>query len=160
MKNSIIIAIIAFGAIFSTNSVNANTYPSVPSLSVNPLRITVTVNFGKRSKDCTGFGVCSIVISAELARASATSGSGTADVVNGKLVITLNKSSMTREALAKYFPNNKFTVEEDFQVAQEIVSPRDPASGQATGRRQYQPLVIRKGVYDVKDNGSTLTIAF
>lgn len=168
MKNSIIIAIIAFGAIFSTNSVNANTYPSpnnrdastVPSLSANPLRIIVTVNFGKRSKDCTGFGVCSIVISAELARPSATSGSGTADVVNGKLVVSLNKSSMTREALAKYFPNNKFTVEEDFQVAQEIVSPRDVATGQASGRRQYQPLVIRKGVYDVKDNGSTLTIAF
>jgi type VI secretion system secreted protein Hcp len=29
-------------------------------------------------------------------------------------------------------------------VSHEIVSPRDPASGQATGRRQHKPLVITK----------------
>ena len=67
---------------------------------------------------------------------------------------------MTREAIAKYFANNQFRVDEDYEVSQDIVSPRDPASGQATGRRQYQPLVIRKGVYNVKDNGDSLTVAF
>lgn len=162
MKNSIIIAAIAFVAIFSINSANANTYlPTTPSISANLIKVTVTVNFGRQSKGCTGFGVCSVVISAELmTRPSNTSGTGTAETKDGKLVLTLNKSSMTREAMAKYFANNKFTVEEDVQVAGEIVSPRDPASGQATGRRQYQPLIIRKGVYNVQDSGSTLTITF
>ena len=162
MKNSIIIVLIAFGAMFTTSSLNANTYlPMTPTLSSNLIKVTITVNFGRQSKGCSGFGVCSVVISAELmARPSNTSGTGTAEVENGKLILTLNKSSMTREAMTKYFSNNKFTVEEDFQVAHEIVSPRDPASGQATGRRQYQPIIIRKGVYDVQDNGATLTLKF
>ena len=85
---------------------------------------------------------------------------GVAEMKDGKLVMTLNKNSMTREAMAKYFTNNKFSVEEDYEVAENIVSPRDAASGQATGRRQYQPLIIRKGIYNVQDNGSTLTIVF
>ncbi|MBL7816529.1 MAG: hypothetical protein JNL70_16030 [Saprospiraceae bacterium] len=158
MKNSIIIAAIAFVATFAINNANANTYlPTTPTLSAGKIKVTVTVNFGKRSKGCTGFGVCSIVISAELARPSNNSGSGSAEVKDGKLVVTLNKASMTQEALAKYFAGGKFTVEEDVAVSEAIVSPRDPASGQATGRRQY---TIKKGVYNVQDGGSTLTIVF
>ena len=95
-----------------------------------------------------------------MTKPSNNSGNGVAEMKGDKLAITLNKNSMTREALAKYFANGKFTVEEDYQVAENIVSPRDAASGQATGRRQYQPLVIRKGIYNVQDNGSTLTIVF
>lgn len=163
MKTSIIITIIALGAIFSSNTATANTYPTTPSLSANPLRITITINIGARSKGCEGFGICSIVISASISdanRPSNNSSVGTADVVNGKMIINFKKSSMTREAIAKYFANNQFRVDEDYEVSQDIVSPRDPASGQATGRRQYQPLVIRKGVYNVKDNGDSLTVAF
>ncbi len=164
MKISIIIAVIALGAIFSSNTATANTHPSVPSLSANPLRITITINMGARSKGCEGFGVCSIIISASLSsestRPSNNSSAGTADVVNGKMIINFKKSSMTREAIAKYFANNQFKVDEDYEVAQEIVAPRDMATGQASGKRQYQPLIIRKGVYNVKDNGDSLTVAF
>ena len=163
MKTSIIITIIALGAIFSSNTATANTYSTTPTISANPLRITITINIGARSKGCEGFGICSIVISASISdanRPSNNSSVGTADVVNGKMIINFKKSSMTREAIAKYFANNQFRVDEDYEVSQDIVSPRDPASGQATGRRQYQPLVIRKGVYNVKDNGDSLTVAF
>ncbi len=162
MKNSIIIVAIAFIAIFSNNSVNANTYGSTMStISANKFKITITINFGRRSQGCSGTGVCSIVISAELMTKPMENGaSGVAEMKDGKLVMTLNKNSMTREAMAKYFANNKFSVEEDYQVAENVVSPRDAASGQATGRRQYQPLIIRKGIYNVQDNGSTLTITF
>ena len=163
MKTSIIITIIALGAIFSSNTATANTYSTTPTISANPLRITITINMGARSKGCEGFGICSIVISASISdanRPSNNSSVGTADVVNGKMIINFKKSSMTREAIAKYFANNQFRVDEDYEVSQDIVSPRDPASGQATGRRQYQPLVIRKGVYNVKDNGDSLTVAF
>ena len=163
MKTSIIITIIALGAIFSSNTATANTYSTTPTISANPLRITITINIGARSKGCEGFGICSIVISANISdanRPSNNSSVGTADVVNGKMIINFKKSSMTREAIAKYFANNQFRVDEDYEVSQDIVSPRDPASGQATGRRQYQPLVIRKGVYNVKDNGDSLTVAF
>ena len=163
MKTSIIITIIALGAIFSSNTATANTYSTTPTISANPLRITITINIGARSKGCEGFGICSIVISASISdanRPSNNSSVGTADIVNGKMIINFKKSSMTREAIAKYFANNQFRVDEDYEVSQDIVSPRDPASGQATGRRQYQPLVIRKGVYNVKDNGDSLTVAF
>lgn len=162
MRKVLFIAAMAFIALFTTNSAHANTYlPTTPALSENPLRITITINFGQRSKGCTGFGVCSIVISAELsARPSNNSGSGVADNKDGKLVVTLNKSSMTREALAKYFPNGKFVVEEDVQVAEAIAAPRDVATGQATGKRQHKPYNISKGVYNVQDNGSTVTIVF
>src|SRR5207248_3073590 len=33
-------------------------------LPVNTLGIVITINVGRRSKDCTGFGICSIVIGA------------------------------------------------------------------------------------------------
>ena len=163
MKTSIIIAVIALGAIFSTNTATANTYPSVSGLSASPLRITITINIGARSKGCSGFGICSIVISANLAsdmKPSDNSSTGTADVENGKMTINFKKSSMTREAIAKYFANGQFKVDEDYQVAQEIAAPRDVATGQASGKRQYQPLIIRKGVYNVKDNGDSLTVVF
>lgn len=162
MKNSIIIVAIAFISIFASNSANANTYlPTTPTMAANKFKITITINFGRRSQGCSGTGVCSIIISAELmTKPSNNSSTGVAEMKDDKLVLTLNKNSMTREALAKYFANGKFTVEEDYQVAENIVSPRDAASGQATGRRQYQPLVIRKGMYNVQDNGSTLTIVF
>jgi hypothetical protein len=164
MKNSIIIAAIAICAIFSSNTASANTYlPTTTSISSTPFRFSCTINFGRRSKDCTGFGICSIVISTEMAppdRASGNCATGTADLVNGQLSIAFKKSSMSRETIAKFFPNGKFVVEEDYQVAQEIISPRDPASGQATGRRQYQPLIIRKGVYNVQDSGDLLTVKF
>ena len=163
MKTSIIIAVIALGAIFSSNTATANTYPTTPSLSANPLRITITINIGARSKGCSGFGICSIVISANLAsdmKPSDNSSTGTADVENGKMTINFKKSSMTREAIAKYFANGQFKVDEDYQVAQEIAAPRDVATGQASGKRQYQPLIIRKGVYNVKDNGDSLTVVF
>jgi hypothetical protein len=164
MKNSIIVAVIALYSIFSSNTVIANTYlPTSTSISETLMRLTCTINFGRRSKDCSGFGICSIVISTELAatnRPNTNSASGTADFVNGQLSIAFKKSSMSRETIAKFFPNGKFVVEEDYQVAQEIVSPRDPASGQATGRRKYQPLIIRKGVYNVQDNGDLLTVKF
>lgn len=164
MKNSIVIAVIALGAIFSSNNATANTYPSVSSLSASPFRITITINIGARSKGCEGFGICSIIISANLAldanRPSNNSSVGTADVVNGKMTINFKKSSMTREAIAKYFANGQFKVDEDYQVAQEIVAPRDVATGQASGKRQYEPLIIRKGVYNVKDNGDSLTVVF
>ena len=163
MKTSIIITIIALGAIFSSHSATANTYPTTPTLSANPLRITITINMGLRSKGCEGFGICSIIISASISdtnRPSNNSSVGTADVVNGKMIINFKKSSMTREAIAKYFANNQFRVDEDYEVSQEIVAPRDVATGQASGKRQYQPLIIRKGAYNVKDNGDSLTVAF
>jgi hypothetical protein len=163
MKNSIIVAAFALCAIFSSNTVIANTYlPTSTSISATPMRLTCTINFGRRSKDCTGFGVCSIVLSTELAatnRPNTNSASGTADVTNGQLSIAFKKGSMSRETIAKFFPNGKFVVEEDYDVAQEIVSG-GPGSGQSTGRRQYQPLVIRKGVYNVQDSGDFLTVKF
>ena len=161
MKNSIIIAVIAFVAIFSTNNANANTYaPTTPVLSPNAITITINIKFGRKSQVCTGTGICSIKISVEMAAPSNDGASGTAEDKDGKLVVTLKKSSMTREALAKYFANGKFVVEEDFEVAQDIKSPRDAASGLATGKRQHKPYIISKGVYNVQDNGSTLTIVF
>ena len=138
MKNSIIIVAIAFVALFSSNSANANTcLHTSPTISANKFKITITINFGRRSQGCSGTGICSIIISAELmTKPSDNSGTGVAEMTNGKLVMTINKNSMTREAMAKHFANGKFTVEEDYQVAENIVSPRDVASGQATGRRQ------------------------
>lgn len=37
-------------------------------------------------------------------------------------------------------------IEVDSQINLEVKSPRDAASGQASGRRQYQPLIIRKRI--------------
>ena len=163
MKKVFFIAAMAFAALFTTNSASANTYPTTtPAFEANPIKITITINFGRSSKGCSGLGVCSVVISAELmTKPSDNSGSGVADMKGDKLVVTLNKSSMTREAIAKYFANGKFVVEEDAQVSAAITSsPGDVATGQATGKRQHKPYTIKQGVYNVQDNGSTFTIVF
>ncbi len=76
-----------------------------------------------RKRDCLGFGICNLNanISWEIYSPKGNNVSASAQEVNGKLVLTLNKENdMTREAYNKYFSNGYFLFEEDFSLPPEF----------------------------------------
>ena len=118
-------------------------------LSSNPHAIIkVKLKFGKKSSGCTRTGVCSFEsegpIDIDISVVEPNTGKGTASMSNGKLVVNLLKSSMSSETISKHFANNQFVVEEPYRIELE--------------NAQVTSYVIRKGTYDVTENGKMLTI--
>src|SRR5262245_39730421 len=63
--------------------------------------------------------------------------------VNAFLVVKGQKQGDIRGSVTQRPRENSILVQ---SISHEIVSPRDVASGQATGKRQHKPLSIRKTV--------------
>lgn len=102
----------------------------------NPrIRVTVTVEFGRASRECRGFGVCSVTVSAELSFFQATTNDA------GKLVIETNQRGF--EQVRTHFGSNTITVEEDY------VLPANTSKqvGLPTG------YTIKAGRYTLADDG-------
>lgn len=152
MKIIITLAIVALGAVFTNNDIRINSYPLVLSnLSSHPEAIIkVKLKFGKKSTGCTKTGVCSFEtdgpIDIDVSVVEPDGARGTANMVDGKLVVNLLKSSMSREVIAKHFSEGKFVVEEPYKIELEntIISSYN----------------IRKGTYDVNNNNKFLTVEF
>ena len=105
--------------------------------ATNPrVRVSIDVDFGRRSRDCRGFGVCSVTITIEFSFFQATTNE------RGNLVLEANQRGL--EQVRNHFGSNTITVEEDY------VLPADTAKqlGLASG------YTIRAGRYTLADNGS------
>ena len=105
--------------------------------ATNPrVRVSIDVDFGRRSRDCRGFGVCSVTITIEFSFFQATTNE------RGNLVLEANQRGL--EQVRSHFGSNTITVEEDY------VLPADTAKqlGLASG------YTIRAGRYTLADNGS------
>ncbi len=105
--------------------------------ATNPrVRVSIDVDFGRRSRDCRGFGVCSVTITIEFRFFQATTNE------RGNLVLEANQRGL--EQVRNHFGSNTITVEEDY------VLPADTAKqlGLASG------YTIRAGRYTLADNGS------
>ncbi len=105
--------------------------------ATNPrVRLTITVDFGRRSRDCNGFGVCRVTATLEISFFQATTNE------RGNLVLEANQRGL--EQVRNHFGSNTITVEEDY------VLPADTAKqlGLASG------YTIRAGRYTLTDNGS------
>jgi hypothetical protein len=96
--------------------------------NVNRIGITVTIEPGRRSRDCNGFGICSVTIGLDLAMKHPTPS-----------VVSLEGHHVTIDFLSR--PSNAgepFVLDEDIAL--------DPAIAQALGRKG---ITLMAGVYQV-----------
>jgi len=130
-------------------------------------------SYEKGACDPTQFGICSIIISLRTVASSGGTGSevyeAQGEIANNMLVISLSKgiNEKGRNALGQYAFSvpKEMVLDQDLakelgveklsiapgnyefkgnMLALKIVSPRDPASGLPTGKRQHAPVTITK----------------
>ncbi|MCX6235087.1 MAG: hypothetical protein NT175_10270 [Bacteroidetes bacterium] len=129
-----------------TNSANSG-----PKIKI---KICLEIEFGNPNKDCRGFGICHFGIS--FIDAPVPSGPPFTTAVSeayfddeNHFVTEFKKSNTKSETITIYL-NQKFIVEEDFQVPRAVLDAL-----------QYKGNVtIKAGQYDVKDTGQTLVVKF
>jgi hypothetical protein len=151
MKLLIILTVVAFSAIFAND--NATPLPPATSSSISSSPnaiIKVKLKFGKKSSGCTRTGVCSFEtegpIDIDISVVEPNTGKGTATMASGKLVVNFAKSSMSNDVIAKHFANNEFVVEEPYKIELE--------------NTLVSSYTIRRGTYEVRENGKMLTVEF
>lgn len=118
---------------------------------VGPI-ITVTVELGRRKKDCHGLGICKIYV--EWGESDAkVSGSavGKAWIDGGRLHMELSKNSIEPGTFDTYFSSGIFKMEEELTLSDEVVS--------ALGVNSF---TIKAGNYTISsETGSnTLSLTF
>ena len=116
--------------------------------------IIIHVNYGQRGKNCTGFGVCGIWIDAgegDPPKDRVAGIPGKIENLNGKISITHDVSNIDKTTMKNQFASKKFVVDEDFKIPDDIVKQLKLAAGSN---------IIKKGTYNFKQVGSSLTIFF
>jgi hypothetical protein len=127
------------------------------SNSANPgpkFKICINIEFGNPKKNCRGFGLCTFEIS--FFDAPVPSGLPFTTAVSeayfddeNHFITEFKKSNTKSETITTYL-NQKFIVEEDFQIPRAVLDAL-----------QYKGNVtIKAGQYDVKDTGQTLVVKF
>lgn len=113
-------------------------------------KITVIIEFGKKSKGCLKIGICRFTIE-DIQRQSGPVNENTAQATawinNGKLQLEFDRSSMTDATYQTHFGSGQFQLEEDF------VLPTDVAF--ALGVRSY---TIKTGRYSLPQSTSESTM--
>jgi len=126
-----------------------------PDNGESTIKVKFHVKFGRRKVNCTKFGICDIIFEAEIEtdkfRSVGNDASGTGWIENGNLFIEFNRSSMSNDVYNTYFPNGRFTMEEDFELPEEMAT--------AMGVRGYT-IVAGKYAGSANTEGSTLTVTF
>ncbi|MEO5931337.1 MAG: T9SS type A sorting domain-containing protein, partial [Candidatus Kapaibacterium sp.] len=100
------------------------------NLGIRSLGITIDVNIGRRSRDCQGFGICGIVISADLASSTDRTIPTIGTLGNGTLNLLF-----TRELPEQ---GDVLTIDEDITL--------DPQVAKSLGSRS---VTVKKGSYQV-----------
>jgi hypothetical protein len=83
------------------------------------VEVEVEVDFGRKKKGCSGFGVCSISGSAGIKGIlDGSSAFGRATAENGQITsITFLRASMNKKTLSTYFSGSQFIMAEDFSAS-------------------------------------------
>lgn len=100
-------------------------------------RLTLEIDFGRRSRDCNGFGVCRMVLTLEINFFSVTTND------RGNLVLEANSRGL--EVVRSFFGSNTITVEEDYVVPAEITKPLGLAPGYTIRAGKYTLAADRSG---------------
>lgn len=129
--------------LLSTN-VQASNYESCSNLNTKLEKdakglIKIKIDAGRKSKGCTGFGVCSFSAGADF-------GIIEIEIVYGdQTKMTANVSEVSQKNIKEHFGKNAFILEEDFEIT-------DAKTKEALGIRNF---TIKKGVYEVRDGKVT-----
>lgn len=91
--------------------------PATPAIvtenAENPfIKIKIKLDFGRKSKGCTGFGVCSLTLETEI--------DFPISVEVTKNEMTLEMTEAGQQSVARYFGGNKIILEEDFVLSPEF----------------------------------------
>ena len=106
------------------------------------LTFDIHVEWGRRSKDCKGFGVCSVTVTIEwsLASFSATSDTNSS---TGAQVLKLSLTEDNARAIERHFGRRAIIVEEAFEI-------NDAQTLRSMG--YSRPFVIAPGTYPIQEN--------
>ena len=128
--------------------------PVPQSDEVGP-KITITIELGRKSKDCKRIGICKIGLESIENQSGSTgenTATGTAWIENGKLKVEFDRSSMTDATYQTHFGSAKFQLEEDYVLSSEVAA--------ALGVRSY---TIKTGAYTIprlQGESNTLPVTF
>lgn len=102
----------------------------------------VTIDFGRKSKGCVGFGVCTITLEAE---------------IQSPITVDVNKSEMTLEmtpagqqSVSKYFGGDTIILEEDFVFAADFDKQFGLAANTVWPAGKYTLVKTSTGTYQTK----------
>ncbi|CAM3673142.1 hypothetical protein FSS13T_26400 [Flavobacterium saliperosum S13] len=146
------VAVIAFGLNVSAKEVvsteklsEKEAVVSSKSDSEDLLKIKITIDFGRKSKDCTGFGVCSIVLEGDIPL-DQISFRGEANS-NGNLQLEVTKLGL--ESIIKTFGSKTIILEEDFTVSSEVCKQIGLKEGYTVKAGKYTVTTDRSGINSV-----------
>lgn len=144
-----------FLAAFTLPTFAKNITPT-PPVDGGGVKIKITIEVGRKSKDCERVAFCRIALETDLELRVAPIGEKTATatawMANGKLVIDFDRYTITDATYNTCFANGKFTMEEDFEL------PSDVAA--ALGVRAY---TVKTGSYNVtalRAESNTFSVTF
>lgn len=134
--------------LFSSFATKAVTLPVEDGLGP---KITLSFEFGRRSKGCSNVGFCRFrleSVNIESGIGGENTATGTAWIEKGKLKIEFNRASMTEQTYQTHFGSGIFQLEEDYVLPDEVAA--------ALGVRSY---IIKTGKYMVpQTNGESNTV--
>jgi len=146
MKKIILVFIIVFFNTITYSKANETNFFIMNSISNNiisldpNIKIVVSLYFGK-GNDFAGRGFCKITVAIEPLITThintyEKTGSGTIEIVNNKLQLTIDKASLSAETQKEQFADDVFIIETDYVLDSELCTK--------LGVRSY---VIKAGKY-------------
>lgn len=105
--------------------------------------ISISIDWGRRSRDCRGFGICGITITIDIVFRASSS--------DGRLV--LNFDEKTKKEVMSNFNENSIILEEDFMLPRELTSSLNLKDGYTLKAGKYSIKTTdngEKGQYQVK----------
>lgn len=153
MKNlkKVYLSLLALGTLFILQSCEKQTLLEVPTEVINNTHTTIedrasikiTVDFGRRKRNCRGFGICSIEIELELSPfTGGDNGHNSAQMSkseDGRLIVDFDTQSLSQEENENYFSNGEmFRVDETFVVSDELSQMLGLPSGYTIEVGEYQ----------------------
>lgn len=112
--------LIPFAFFFSTeNATIEDSVPSKAKQAMDRIEVTVEVDFGRKRRDCGGFGVCKIKGTAGAGIRPMEAGA-MASLTGGQegepIIMNFYKKSMSNATVKKFFSESSFVVGEDFKT--------------------------------------------
>ncbi len=113
MKTLFLFLALPFAFLFAPENIN---YDSSESTMVKKIKVEVEIEFGRAKKNCRGFGICGIDISAgKKGVMKGFASRGTLVVENSQVIgIIFHRKSMNKKTAKKFFDSKAFVAEESF----------------------------------------------
>lgn len=108
------------------------------------IKISIHIEWGRKSRNCAGFGICSTDISVETELNEITA----INEGNGLFKIEFNDTQLS--SIKKHFNSiDKITISEDYILPDEVCNKLELKTGYVIKKGEYSIKTIEKGYYSV-----------